>query len=83
MGLTSEPRKRMTLTPRQHEVLRLVGRDQLTYRQAGDRLGIAEATVRNIARAVTAKSDLRGRTRSVLTRMYIDILEAKLAGRSR
>lgn len=72
-----------TLTPRQHEVLRAIGRDQLSYADAGDALGISEQTVRNHVKGIKKASGLDMPARAAATRVYIGVLEDLLAGRSK
>lgn len=53
------------LTAREDQILRLVGQG-LTNRQIGDRLGIAEKTVKNTMTVILAKLSLHSRSQAAV-----------------
>jgi DNA-binding CsgD family transcriptional regulator len=62
------------LTPRQHEVLRLLG-EGLTTQQMADRMGLSTETVRNHVRAVLAQLRAQSRLEAVLLGHRLGLLE--------
>lgn len=64
----------MTLrfTPRQAEVLELIGRDRLTYAATAERLGISSRTVADHAAAVRDRAGLDGRPRDACLAIWAD-----------
>jgi PAS domain S-box-containing protein len=63
-----------TLTPRQSEVLRLLG-DGLTTQQMADKMGLATETVRNHVRGVLAQLGAQSRLEAVLVAHRYGLLE--------
>lgn len=70
---TPPPRSRPALTPRQHEVLRLLGAG-LTTRQMADEMGVSTETVRNHVRAVLAQLRAQSRLEAVLAGHRLGLL---------
>lgn len=58
------------LSPRQREIVELVGRDGLTYREVGEALGITRKTVEAHISVIVRKADLRMRQREVLCHLW-------------
>jgi PAS domain S-box-containing protein len=70
----SETKPAPTLTPRQGEVLRLLG-DGLTTQQMADEMGLATETVRNHVRGVLAQLGAASRLEAVLVAHRYGLLE--------
>ena len=72
-GAQSEPDPLAELTPQERQILDLIG-EGMTNRQIGERLYLAEKTVKNYVSALLAKLDLKRRTQAA-------VLVAELRGR--
>ncbi|MBB6121630.1 response regulator [Nocardiopsis algeriensis] len=64
-GAQSEPDPLAELTPQERQILDLIG-EGLTNRQIGERLYLAEKTVKNYVSALLAKLDLKRRTQAAV-----------------
>ena len=72
-GSQAEPDPLAELTPQERQILDLIG-EGMTNRQIGERLYLAEKTVKNYVSALLAKLDLKRRTQAA-------VLVAELRGR--
>ncbi|MFB8768883.1 response regulator transcription factor [Nocardiopsis alba] len=72
-GAQAEPDPLAELTPQERQILDLIG-EGMTNRQIGERLYLAEKTVKNYVSALLAKLDLKRRTQAA-------VLVAELRGR--
>jgi DNA-binding NarL/FixJ family response regulator len=72
-GAQAEPDPLAELTPQERQILDLIG-EGLTNRQIGERLYLAEKTVKNYVSALLSKLDLKRRTQAA-------VLVAELRGR--
>ncbi|WP_017604089.1 response regulator [Nocardiopsis alkaliphila] len=72
-GTQAEPDPLAELTPQERQILDLIG-EGMTNRQIGERLYLAEKTVKNYVSALLAKLDLKRRTQAA-------VLVAELRGR--
>ncbi|MEU2939364.1 response regulator [Nocardiopsis alba] len=72
-GAQGEPDPLAELTPQERQILDLIG-EGMTNRQIGERLYLAEKTVKNYVSALLAKLDLKRRTQAA-------VLVAELRGR--
>ena len=72
-GAPSEPEELRRLTPQERRILELVA-EGLTNRQIGERLFLAEKTVKNYMSTVLAKLGLESRTQAAVlaTRLMSD-----------
>ncbi len=72
-GAPSEPEELKSLTPQERRILELVA-EGLTNRQIGERLSLAEKTVKNYMSTVLAKLGLESRTQAAVlaTRLMSD-----------
>ncbi|NYE50419.1 DNA-binding NarL/FixJ family response regulator [Spinactinospora alkalitolerans] len=64
-GSSSQPDPLAVLTPQERQILDLIG-EGLTNRQIGDRLYLAEKTVKNYVSSLLAKLDLKRRTQAAV-----------------
>jgi DNA-binding NarL/FixJ family response regulator len=72
-ALPEPPRQAVELTPRQHQVLRLLG-DGLTTGKIASELGIAEETARNHIKAVLRALEARSRLEAVVAARHRGLL---------
>ncbi len=61
----------MTLSPREREVMVLVGRDGLSYRDVAERMGLHEGTVRTYVNRIMRKSGMSRRAREAMVVLYM------------
>jgi DNA-binding CsgD family transcriptional regulator len=78
LGPRSGAKPSLALTPRQHEVLQLLGAG-LTTRQMSEQMGLSVETVRNHVRAVLAQLGARSRLEAVLLAHRLGVLEPPAA----
>ncbi|GAB3210964.1 response regulator [Marinactinospora thermotolerans] len=64
-GATAEPDPLAALTPQERQILELIG-EGMTNRQIGERLYLAEKTVKNYVSSLLAKLDLKRRTQAAV-----------------
>jgi PAS domain S-box-containing protein len=72
-ALTDPPRQAVVLTPRQHQVLQLLGNGRTTGKIASE-LGIAEETARNHIKAVLRALDANSRLEAVVAARHHGLL---------
>jgi len=58
------------LSPRHRQIVELVGRDGLTYKQVAVRLKISSHTVVEHVRVIVDRAQMGGRPRAILNRIY-------------
>ena len=64
----------MTLSPRELEVLTLVGRDGQSYKAISNSLGISMSTVRSYVARILTRYPSEKRPRSALTEIYYTVV---------
>ena len=62
----------MTLSPRQEEIVALIGRDGLSYKAVAKRLGLSVKTVHSHVRVIAAKLDSARRPREAILEYYLE-----------
>ena len=62
----------MKLSPREREIVDLVGGEQLTYPEVGERLGIATSTVKVYVYRIRDRSDRTAKPRAILTKLHYE-----------
>ena len=63
----------MTLSPRELEVLTLVGRDGMSYMEAANELSIAYETVRTYVARILERYPSKKRPRAALSELYFTV----------